>query len=207
MPRGVYARPTGGPNRGGGKAFAWIAAHLNYPGDDCIAWPFSRDSGVGRGRLGYLGKMWWSHRLMCVLAHGEPPTPDHQAAHTCGNGHLACMNPHHLEWQTQAQNHRDRRKHGTARTNPYGPKSPLTLAQIAQIRALKGKQTQMATARQFGISHANVRYWQGERDKLRTGKPNVRRTREQEITANALGRPRSRPVTSSRHSASRRGGL
>lgn len=35
-----------------------------YPGDECLAWPYARDSSVGRGRLGYQSRIWWAHRLM-----------------------------------------------------------------------------------------------------------------------------------------------
>lgn len=117
--------------------------------------------------------MHYAHRFMCELINGEPSPEKPQAAHRCGNGHLGCVNPRHLSWSNQSDNHKDRRKHGTAATS-IGNRSRLTLAQIAQIRALKGKQTQLATARQFGISHANVRYWQGERDKMRTTEPRAK---------------------------------
>lgn len=147
-------------NKGKGKTILWIRAHLNYRGDDCLTWPFSRDSGVGRGRVGYLGKQYWAHRLVCELAHGPAPVDKPQVAHSCGNGHMGCVNPRHLSWSTQSENHRDRRRHGTATTNHHGYLGKLTDEQIDRIRALKGKQTQMETARQFNISHANVRYWQ-----------------------------------------------
>lgn len=152
-------------NKGNGKGIKWIKAHLDYQGDDCLPWPFAKDSHVGRGMLGWNGKHYWAHRLMCILAHGEPPADKPQTAHSCGNGHLGCVNPRHLSWSNQSDNHKDRRKHGTAKTG-IGNRSRLTAEQVAKIRALKGKQPQLETARQFGISHANVRYWQGGRDKL-----------------------------------------
>lgn len=141
--------------KGEGKCIQWIRDHLNYQGDDCIPWPFCIDHGVGRGRIGYLGKGWWSHRLMCVMAHGEPPTPEHHAAHTCGNGHLACMNQKHLEWKTGVDNALDRAKHGTNR--PRAMRRKLTLEQVEEIKRLKGVETQMALAARFGVSDNAIR--------------------------------------------------
>lgn len=165
---------TNPSTKGNGKAIRWIKAHLDYNKEPCLRWPFAYDMGVGRGRLGWNGQNYWAHRLMCELAHGPAPVDKPQVAHSCGNGHMGCVNPKHLSWSDQSENHLDRRRHGTAATG-IGNRSKLTLEQIGQIRALKGKQTQMETARQFGISHANVRYWQGERDKLRTTPPWARR--------------------------------
>lgn len=141
--------------KGEGKTIQWIRDHLNYQGDDCLPWPFSKDGGVGRGRIGYNGKMHWSHRLMCEMVHGEPPTPAHHAAHNCGNGHLACMNPRHLEWKTGSDNALDRRRHGTNRTRPS--KRKLTLEQVEEIRRQKGVETQMALAARFGVSDNAIR--------------------------------------------------
>lgn len=147
-------------NKGRGKAFKWIEAHLSYAGDDCLPWPFSKDGYVGRGRLGYNGRMYWAHRLMCQLAHGQATDDKPQVRHSCGNGHKGCCNPRHLSWASQSENHLDRRKHGTAVTTRYGSRSPLTPEQIREIRAAKGREPQLVTANRFGISHANVRRWQ-----------------------------------------------
>lgn len=139
----------------------WLRDRMNYDSDRCLRWPFSYDKDVGRGKLLYEGESWWAHRLMCLFVNGPPPEDKPQSAHSCGNGHMGCVHPRHLSWSDQSGNHLERRKHGTATTNRHGYLGKLTDEQIDQIRALKGKQTQMATARQFNISHANVRYWQG----------------------------------------------
>lgn len=154
------AKTKPGP-RGNGHAYQWLVAHLDHASQQCLRWPFSYDGGVGRGRLGWKGKSYWAHRLMCELAHGPAPEDKPQVAHSCGNGHMGCVNPLHLSWSDQAENHRDRRKHGTAATNRWGNAGKITREQIDGIRAAKGVETQMATAARFGISHANVRYWQG----------------------------------------------
>ncbi len=154
-------------NKGKGKSIKWIMAHLGWQHDDCLLWPFSRDGYVGRGRLGWNGKMYWAHRLMCILAHGKAPPEKPQVRHSCGNGHAGCVNPRHLSWANQSENHLDRREHGTAATG-IGQRSKLTVAQIMEIKAMRGKETQLATAKRFGISHANVRYWQYGRDRMRS---------------------------------------
>lgn len=51
---------------------------------------------------------------MCQKAHGDPPSPKHDAAHSCGRGHEGCVNPNHLSWKTKKQNQADRITHGTS---------------------------------------------------------------------------------------------
>jgi hypothetical protein len=146
-------------NRGKGRGVAFLRSLLAYQGNDCVPWPFAKDGRVGRGILGYNGRHYWAHRLMCILAHGEPPTPQHQAAHECGKGHYGCVNPRHLSWKTNSENQLDRAKTGSALRNRAGPKGTLTAEQIAAIRALKGRKTQMQIAGMFGVSLGCVHYW------------------------------------------------
>lgn len=140
----------------GGEPSKWIREHATYASDDCLPWPFFRDSGVGRGRITvrHIGAF-WSHRVMCEYVNGPPPTPKHQAAHECGNGHLACMNPLHLRWKTASENALDRAKHGTNRKRARRRK--LTIEQVEQIKALKGIRTQMDLAAEYGVSDNAIR--------------------------------------------------
>jgi hypothetical protein len=58
---------------------------------ECLLWPFSKRNGRGYITGGPVS------RVVCKMAHGEPPTPEHDAAHFyCGNER--CVNPHHLRW-------------------------------------------------------------------------------------------------------------
>lgn len=61
------------PKNGEGKGIQWLRAHVQHADDACLIWPFCRHQGDGYGRLGYLGKMFLAHRLMCILVNGEPP--------------------------------------------------------------------------------------------------------------------------------------
>lgn len=146
-------------NKGAGKAFLWLQAHVGYQADTCLPWPFSKDRRVGRGMLGYLGGNYWAHRLMCEMAHGAPPTPKHQAAHNCGKGHYGCVNPRHLEWKTNSENQLDRAKNGNALRNPYGQHGAITNEQKAEIASLAGKMAQTKIAAKLGVSLGCVQYW------------------------------------------------
>lgn len=148
--------------KGEGKAYKWILAHQDYPHDDwCLVWPFARDK-HGRGMMGFNGQHYWAHRFMCRLVKGDPPTTDHTAAHSCGNGHGGCVNPHHLSWKTQAENLEDCRAHGTIVRNHHGNVRRLMPEEIKAIRDARHFQTQCQLAAKFGISEGTVSdIWHG----------------------------------------------
>lgn len=145
--------------KGDGEAFKWLDANKSHSGDECLAWPFSKDPYYGRGRLGWNGKEYWAHRLMCELVHGPAPADKPQAAHNCGNGSGGCVNPKHLEWKTNADNQRDRRAHGT-QAGAKGSRTRFTPQQIEQIRRLKGRVPQLALADLLGCKRGTIEYWQ-----------------------------------------------
>lgn len=100
-----------------GQAQQWLDDHVGYEGDSCLLWPFGHSS-TGYGTVNYYGTVGGAHRFMCRLAHGEPPSPDMQAAHRCGV--RSCVNPKHLRWATQAENEADKIIHGTYNHGRYG---------------------------------------------------------------------------------------
>jgi hypothetical protein len=153
-----------------GIAATWLLRHVNYEGDDCLPWPFSVDGRVGRGRVGYKGRQYWAHRLMCIFAHGEPPTPQHQAAHECGKGHYGCVNPRHLSWKTNSENQLDRRRNGNMLRNRNGPRPTLNPEQLAELRRLSANMTQMGLAKRYGVSLGCVQYWLKYRERRGLGK-------------------------------------
>lgn len=63
---------------------------LPYDGDECLLWPFARSRG-GYGKIAVNSRLRTVSRLICEDAHGPPPTAIHEAAHSCGKGHLGCV--------------------------------------------------------------------------------------------------------------------
>lgn len=127
----------------------WIADHLAYPHDYCLLWPFSRHVN-GYCPLTVDGKNTYVHRVICKQVHGDPPTPKHHAAHSCGRGAEGCVNPRHLSWKTNSENQLDRKEPRRSRTK-------LTPDQVAEIRSLKDLERVADTALRFGVTEINIR--------------------------------------------------
>ena len=140
-------------NKGNGRAIRWLCENADHKGKDCLIWPFSRLRGYGQFK--HEGEKYYAHRYMCELAHGPAPTPEHQAAHSCGQGDRGCVNPNHLSWKTQSGNQLDRRLHGT-KNRSWGRTGRLTPQQIDDIFALRGQKTHDEIASIFGVSRRNV---------------------------------------------------
>lgn len=149
-----YGDPLAGqPPRG--STVQWIRDHANHTGEDCLTWPYSRTPN-GYGCVTYKGRRRSASRIMCEIAHGAPPTPKHEAAHSCGKGHEACMNPSHLSWKTHTDNQMDRHDHGTACRGDEQWMSKLTEADVRVIRSSRFRLTQDELAARFGISSGTV---------------------------------------------------
>lgn len=136
---------------------AWLDHFSTYRGDDCLKWPF----GKGRGQIKFEGSNIRAARMMCIVAHGNPPTPMPpvtriEVAHTCGYGLWGCINPRHLYWATPKQNRQDSIDHGTIARGERNGESKLTESEVLEILSLKGKMSQRAIAQKFGISQTNV---------------------------------------------------
>lgn len=137
----------------------WIENHVDYDGNDCLIFPFGRiTNGYGKVYDGrYKHKQVYAHRLMCELVNGPPPSEIHEAAHNCGNGHLGCVNPNHLRWDTRKGNAADKFEHGTLLYGETHPNGIKTLEEAKEIyrRAWSGEPT-IELAREFNVSPANV---------------------------------------------------
>lgn len=142
-------------NKGKGHGIKWVRDHISYTGDDCLIWPWSKRRGYAVVCMD--GKQPFVSRLMCEIIYGPPPTPKHEAAHSCGHGHLGCANPKHVSWKTRTDNQRDRRAHGTAgKAGSSHLRFKLTLEQVAEIRALEGTASMEALGARFGVTPANI---------------------------------------------------
>jgi hypothetical protein len=139
-----------------GAPLDWIEAHADYPHKDwCLLWPFFRDKN-GRGVVSLDGKRHYAHRAMCRRVSGEPPAEDHGTAHSCGNGHLGCINPHHLSWKTQADNLKDCAKHGTQPKTYIGPRGHFSMEEVAEIRRQLKTRTQLSIAHQYQVTESTI---------------------------------------------------
>lgn len=115
-----------------GSSEAFLRAHVDHKGQDCLLWPFRRiASGYGLAVIGGVQKH--ASRWMCELVHGAPPFLRAEAAHACGNA--GCVNPEHLRWATGKQNCADKLLHGTHNRGERSGKAKLTAEDVAAIRA------------------------------------------------------------------------
>ena len=128
---------------------------LAYKGPDCIEWPYSRNN-YGYGKLWVDGRLIAAHRFVCETMHGPAPSPVHEAAHSCGRGHLGCVTPAHISWKTRLENESDKFLHGTSSRGSGNAQAKLTEETVLAIKALEGSTTQRAIAKRFGISFKQV---------------------------------------------------
>jgi hypothetical protein len=145
------------------RCIPWLEAHAAHDGDDCLTWPF-RNSSEGRAQVKVGGHTKMAARVMCEMAHGKPPTLDHEAAHSCGKGHLGCVNPKHLRWATTVENKADMIEHGTRIRGEKCWNAKLTESAVLAIRELAHTTPKPAIAAMFEINTYHVtRIIRGER--------------------------------------------
>ena len=150
-----YDNPLGGTTFEG-QPLAWLKAHVNYSGKECLLWPFARDNYV-YARIRLNNRNSHAHSWMCERTHGPRPNRNHVCAHSCGRGNDGCLNPRHLRWATKSQNQLDRRAHAT---DPRGEGHPLVRLDSSSVltiywRAWAGELHQNI-ANQFGIDRKYV---------------------------------------------------
>ncbi len=106
---------------------------LAYEGTECLTWPYAKSSGYGVMQAD--GKDKLVHILACQHRNGPPPTPKHEAAHSCGKGHEACCSQMHLSWKTRKENHADKLVHGTHNRGERHGMAKLTTDNVRFIKA------------------------------------------------------------------------
>lgn len=151
-------RKHGDPLGGGtpkGETVRWLLAHVTH--DDtanCLSWPYAKTAGYGE--TFWNGKPALAHRVMCTLAHGQPPTPKHDAAHNCGRGADGCVNPHHLRWATRKDNNADKLMHDTHNRGERNWHARLTENDVRKIRILGMTLEHKVIAEIFGVSRPHI---------------------------------------------------
>ncbi len=129
---------------------------LKHVGDECLIWPFGRYSN-GYAQMTLKGKPGVVSRFVCIEENGAPPTQEHEAAHSCGKGHLGCVSRRHLRWATSAENKADRVEHGTSNRGMRNGGCRLTQDQVSLIFRLEGVRSSSQLAIEFGVSRTTIR--------------------------------------------------
>lgn len=144
----IYAVPRPSP----GSRISWLTKHATYCGDDCLKWPFPYEKS-GYGKATFNGLNTTASRIMCELVNGPTPDEKFDAAHSCGNGHLGCLNPKHIRWASKKDNQNDRIHHGTSNR---GIGRKLKAEDVREIRSLHGTDGPTSVGRKYGISKTAV---------------------------------------------------
>ena len=108
---------------------------------------FLRD---GQRQKGYLVA-----RLVLIAFVGEPPTREHQAAHSDGCKLRNLVD--NLRWATPAENQSDRWRHGTRNWGEQMPNAKLTIDRVQDAcERREGGECYSSIARQYGVSRETV---------------------------------------------------
>lgn len=139
-----------------GAPMALLNKAVEAGSEDCLFWPFATNN-EGAAQIRVAGKTTLVTRIVCGRVHGPPPTPKHQAAHSCGKGHLGCVSGNHLSWKTQSENEADKLGHGTAWKDRKHHWSKLTPEQVMEARVMYASgQNQTAIGKKFGVSQGAI---------------------------------------------------
>lgn len=91
----------------------FVEDHRHYKDKcSCLFVPGASKGHPARVRL--FDKTISASRYMCLLTHGTPRSSVNVSRHLCGNGHLSCVNPHHIVWGDECQNKADEVRHRAA---------------------------------------------------------------------------------------------
>jgi hypothetical protein len=130
-----------------GEPQAFLDVSLLMETDECILWPYARNP-QGYGMILHKGLV---TRIVCEKVNGFPPTDKHEAAHSCGNGHLGCINKRHLSWKTRLENIND-----IFTLNGVHHNAKLTIEQVIEIKALENILSQVKIAKKYNVSRRTI---------------------------------------------------
>ena len=145
-----YGDPRGGSTSLGAPC-DFLEAAIGSETDECIPWPFGTRGG-GYGSVYIDGRSRLVHRVVCERVHGDAPTQEHEAAHSCNN--RPCINPRHLRWATPTENAADKIAHGTLMVGEANPMHKLSIGEVQAIREQGGPLR--VAADEFGVSITTV---------------------------------------------------
>ena len=134
----------------------FLQNNKNYKGDDCVLWPYLRSKEYGQINFGGVNTN--ASRVMCILAHGQPPNDGiYYACHSCGNP--PCVNPNHLRWDTPKGNQKDRIKDGTDCRGDKSKSSKLTYGDVVDIRLMSQMMSinDIASLNRYNVSKSTIR--------------------------------------------------
>lgn len=141
------------PKIANGVSARWIdEVAVPYRGDECLIWPFYKNQ-LGRPVLRVNSIPTYACRVVCEKVHGPPPSDQHVAAHSCGQGHSGCISPHHLRWATRKENGADMVNHGRSARGAAHHNHVLTPTDVAVIKAeIESGTARLELAKRFGVS-------------------------------------------------------
>lgn len=131
------------------EALAWIDAHLDYSGEECLTYPFNTSDRGYANVSGHPSGTRHVSRIMCEHRNGPPTGEKPFALHSCGNGHRGCVNQKHLRWGSYQDNANDMVAHGTDCRGEKGAHAKLAEEDVLFIRASSLLQRELAEM--FGV--------------------------------------------------------
>lgn len=152
----------GSPTAGGtyvGAPTKFFRDALAYDGDECLIWPFSTNKGYATMKVDpFTGehKSVYVSRMICEATKGPAPSPDAEAAHSCGCGSSGCITPAHIRWATPVENCGDRKLHGTALAGERMPTAKLRQCDVDAIRGEARGMSQAAIARKYRVHPSTI---------------------------------------------------
>ena len=136
-----------------GQPRNFLIKHAKHKGADCLIWPFARCP-KGYAKIFDKRDNNVAHRVMCRIAHGDPPPGLPVVAHSCGRGHEGCVNPSHLRWATYKENVADMVLHGTS---AHGRNAKVSQEDVLLVSALKASGISASEiGRRIGVHQTTV---------------------------------------------------
>lgn len=138
-----------------GEAQQFLEAAFEYEGDKCLIWPYRRND-QGYAQIFHGSQCRYVSRIVCSKARGPAPSRKHDAAHSCGRGHLGCVAKAHLRWATRKANCVDKIAHGTSNGGAKNGRAKLTLSNVIEIRSRRGVEARSSLASRFNVNPSTI---------------------------------------------------